>query len=79
MADYTTQIDTKQHIVALERAIGAKRGEIVGKLLLALSKKHPLANVRDMAEILGVSYQTIYNWIQDYNNYLNEEKGVSNN
>lgn len=73
MQDYTTQIDTKQHIVALERAIGAKRGEIIGKFLLALQNNKPLLNVRDMAEILGVSTQTLYNWLQDYNNYLNEE------
>lgn len=78
MADYTTSIDTKQHIVALERAIGAKRGEIVGKVLLALQNNHPLNNMRDLAQILGVSHQTIYNWLQDYNNYLNEE-GVSTN
>lgn len=73
MNDYTTQINTKTHIVALERAIGAKRGEIVGKFLLALQKGQPLLNVRDMAHILGVSSQTIYNWLQDYSNYLNEE------
>ena len=73
MIDYTIKVDTKPHVIALERAIGAKRGEIVGKFLLALNNQRPLLNVKDMSEILGVSTQTIYNWLQDYNNYLKEE------
>lgn len=75
MEDYNTIIDTKDYVISLERAIGAKRGEIVGKLILYVRAGKRLTEVDNFAAALGVTRTTIYNWLQDYSQFLDKEKG----
>jgi transposase len=74
MDDYSINIETKDYVVSLERAMGAKRGEIVGKILLAARSGKSIQNADDLSAVLGVTRATIYNWLQDYKNFLDGEQ-----
>lgn len=72
MNDYTPTKQTfKDLIIALERANTAEKGEICAKLLLSTK-----VTVVELASILGVSRQTIFNWVNEFKNSISEGGAV---
>lgn len=74
--DYTTSINYKEHTDEITRMVGAKLGEVYGKILTAAKKGQCIQNTDDLARIVGVTDQTIYNRLQDYIKFTNQKGGA---
>lgn len=72
MTQYTTKSTFNDLVVALQRANTIEKGEICAKVLLS---KH--ISQSELASILGVERQTIYNWVSAFNSSVQESVGVA--
>ncbi|GEM_PF-2558194 len=68
--DYNTSKHFKGLIASLELANSAQKGEIVAKLLLAKR-----ITVSELSKLLGVERATIYQWVNEFNNFVKGRGG----